>query len=257
MLCLALNACVTSPSANFQSKSVKFGLVESSIKTPLFELAVFDNVRQSSKSELHVYLEGDGVPFIQNRFVNTDPTSIKATALSLINQDQSRSILVGRPCYHGKLSGSCSDNKWWTSHRYNLKVVEAMSHAINSYNSNNDQVVLIGFSGGGTLAMLIADKINALKKIVTISANLDTNAWTHHHAFSPLSGSLNPMTNLFHSDDIAQLHLLGEQDKNIPYWLWADKLKSQNSTAVSYPDFTHSCCWSSVWPKILKVIDDL
>jgi pimeloyl-ACP methyl ester carboxylesterase len=254
---LVISACSTPPSSVFQRQSVNLGLTESSIDTPLFELAVFDNGKQSANSELHVYLEGDGIPFIQNRFINIDPTSTKATTLALISQDDAHSILVGRPCYHGKFSASCSDNKWWTSHRYSTEVVEAIAGAINAYNQNGDKVVLIGFSGGGALAMLMADKINGLKKLVTINANLDIDAWTNYHSYTPLSGSLNPIKSSIENQDIRQLHLLGERDKNVPHSHWADKIKGNNSSVLSYPNFGHHCCWSSAWPQILTIIKDL
>lgn len=253
-LSLGLSACVTSPSALFQQQSSALGLTEASIKTSLFELAIFENKVLSNNAILHVYLEGDGVPFIQNRFVNSDPTSTKATTLSLIKQDPTNSVLIGRPCYHGKNSTPCSDSKWWTSHRYSTEVVNAMASAINTYNTEGNQVVLIGFSGGGALAMLMANQIKNIEKIITISANLDTLAWTSYHAYSPLLGSLNPISYLESNQGIKQLHLLGERDKNVPHRLWSDKLIGANSNIISHPEFTHHCCWSSIWPKVLSSI---
>jgi predicted esterase len=132
-----------------------------------------------------------------------------------------------------------------------------MASAINMYNIKGSQVVLIGFSGGGALAILMASKIKKLEKIVTVNANLDTSAWTDYHAYTRLSGSLNPINYLESNKGIKQLHLLGERDKNVPHKLWRDKLEAANSTIISHPNFTHHCCWSSIWPQVLTSIADL
>ena len=50
-------------------------------------------------------------------------------------------------------------------------------------------VVLIGYSGGGTLAWLMASRIPETTRVVTIAANLDIDEWTRIHGDSPLSGS--------------------------------------------------------------------
>ena len=53
-------------------------------------------------------------------------------------------------------------------------------------------LVLIGYSGGGVLAMLLAEQFPATQAVVTVAGNLDTDAWAIEHGYSPLRGSLNP-----------------------------------------------------------------
>ena len=40
--------------------------------------------------------------------------------------------------------------------------------------------------------MLLAERLEMTQAVVTIAANLDTDAWTELHGFSALEGSLNP-----------------------------------------------------------------
>ena len=53
-------------------------------------------------------------------------------------------------------------------------------------------IVLIGHSGGGTLAVLLAPRIEDVSGVVSIAANLDIDAWADHHNYDRLTGSLNP-----------------------------------------------------------------
>jgi len=257
---LWLSACVTTPSQIYQSKADKLGLSESLIATEIFDLTVFSNNKNNNTEVLHIYLEGDGQPFLHNRYINLDPTSTKGLALDLMAQDPNASLLVGRPCYHTSIKQQdrvrgrgCDDNKWWTSHRYNSIVVDSIAQAISQLNQNQSQIVLIGYSGGGALAMLLANKVQNIRSIVTISANLDIHAWTQYHAYTPLFGSLNPIETIGQTKEIKQLHLVGDKDKNIPHALWHSQIsKPKLSTVKRYPEFNHSCCWQKIWPDVLS-----
>ena len=55
------------------------------------------------------------------------------------------------------------------------------------------QVILIGHSGGGALAVLLAPSVPEVTGVMTIAANLDTRAWTELHGYAPLDNSLNPV----------------------------------------------------------------
>src|SRR3972149_2178107 len=90
----------------------------------------------------------------------TDPTPTQAVALRLMHLDSAPSVLVGRPCYHElKRSAECTPGLW-THARYSSTVVASMLAVIEvlARGSNSTGVVLIGYSGGGALAMLIAER---------------------------------------------------------------------------------------------------
>jgi len=48
----------------------------------------------------HVYIEGDGMPWIRRHIVATDPTPSKPLMLRLMAQDPHPAIYLGRPCYY-------------------------------------------------------------------------------------------------------------------------------------------------------------
>ena len=50
------------------------------------------------------------------------------------------------------------------------------------------EVTFVGYSGGGVLAVLIAERLDNVAGVITVGANLDTDAWTEHHGYLPLTG---------------------------------------------------------------------
>ena len=153
--------------------------------------------KSDSQSILTVYLEGDGHAWA-NRFTKSDdPTPLEPVALSLATQDPSANVAyLARPCQfviNTHYDRGCN-SEFWTSRRYSAKMIEASNQALdqlkNRYHAT--QLVLIGYSGGGAIALLVAAQRKDVAKIITVAGNLDTVAWTNIQQLDPLKGSLNP-----------------------------------------------------------------
>ena len=247
-------ACMTSPSQNFDVYATSHQLHKHFSAGKFFDLAVYEN-SNSDRNHLHVYIGGDGKPWLKNRFKSIDPTSRRMTTLALMALDKRSAIYLGRPCYHNMAaSRGCSD-KWWTSHRYSKKIVDDMSYVLDKYivEHNTQSITLFGFSGGGTIAMLLAPLIKQTVSVVTINGNLDTDEWVKLHNYTPLFGSLNPALQTKLSKNIRQIHLVGLQDRNIPVDVIINQFAGQKNTEIiSYPEFTHHCCWQDIWPEFLQ-----
>jgi hypothetical protein len=207
-----------------------------------------------SSSPVHVYLDGDGLPWITRTQIARDPTPRTPLALRLMAADPSPSLYIGRPCYHG-LATSPGCSPWlWTHGRYSEEVVKSMAAALrHTLGTDSDrEVTLIGYSGGGVLAMLIAARMEQVVAVVTIAANLDIATWADHHGYSRLLGSLNPATQPPLPARIRQIHLAGERDIRVPPYLSKPAVSHQpNAQFLVVPNFDHSCCWERVWPAIL------
>jgi len=252
-----LNSCTT-PSDKFSRQALDYNFQQQPIDTPTFRHQIFTNqaAEQYRKlNTLHVYLDGDGSPWINKRRLARDPTSRNPLILRLMQLDQSPSILLGRPCYHGLNKALVCQPKYWTSHRYSLQVVESMALALNLWLKDKDykQVILIGYSGGGVLAMLIAKQVAKLKAVVTVAANLNVSEWSRYHGYSPLYDSLNPAERAkdfyFH-----QLHIAGADDTVVPaYIIEQFANKQSNAEYLLLADQDHRCCWAQVWPEILEL----
>lgn len=212
-------------------------------------------------TQLHVYIEGDGRPWWTRRQVARDPTRGELVALSLMALDSRPSLYLGRPCYFNLDDPACAP-EWWTQKRYAQEVRQSLSAVIDHYADQFDSICVVGFSGGGSLAMLLANYRNDIKCVVTIASNLNTEEWAQHHSYSPLHGSINPAT-LSYDNNIRQLHLAGGKDKAVPAQLIAkfvDQLKTQQAEGSRYQlihyqvykEFSHRCCWKKIWPEVLS-----
>lgn len=205
----------------------------------------------ASRRSLHVYLEGDGNAFLTPTIVSSDPTPHDPLTLELMAQDPAPSIFIARPCYFGQPS-YCTP-LLWTLARYSAPVVESIADAVTTIAKPYDEVVLIGFSGGGTLAVLVAPKVKKVTRVITLAGNLDTEKWTEHHALSPLSASLNPAKEPPLPVRVKQTHYIGSDDKNIlPAWVTQYSALQLRSEVVNEPHFNHRCCWVTHWSRLLQ-----
>ncbi len=64
--------------------------------------------------------------------------------------------------------------------------------------------------------MLVAARMEQVRQVVTIAANLDIDAWAEHSGYSRLRGSLNPATQPPLPTHIQQIHLAGGRDLRVP-----------------------------------------
>lgn len=210
---------------------------------------------------LHVYIEGDGVPF-RNRFqIATDPSPRHPMMMQLMEQDKTASLYLGRPCYFTQSNPLMADEKcnyhWWTDARYSDAVVTSMIGALrqNLKSRSFNGLTLIGHSGGGTLAVLMAERMPEVDQLVTIAANLDTHAWTRYHHFSTMSNSLNPATEIKTAKPIKQIHFMGTKDDNIPPELGYDFLTRIGQQVQLIDNADHNCCWREQWTALLLKIE--
>jgi hypothetical protein len=103
--------------------------------------------------------------------------------------------------------------------------------------------------------MLLAQRLEGVGRVVTIAANLDTDAWTGLHGYSPLAASLNPMTEPPLPDDVSQLHLAGGLDWKVPPAQIESALRVEADAELAVlPGFDHHCCWESIWPAVLDAV---
>jgi len=242
--------------------------MQSTVENELFNHTYFGNnalIDFSGDQALHIYIEGDGTPWIDGRWIAEDPTPRKPVMLNLMNLDPSPSVLLGRPCYHQNTKESNCQKENWTSGRYSSKIVASMVLAIKSLQQQFKfkEIVLFGHSGGGALAMLMAqllaqEQLNVIA-LITLGTNIDTDAWTASRGFLPLEKSLNP-AHLPRSGTppAFTLHLFGQDDTVVNFNLFKEYLsKLSNAEYIVYKDLDHTCCWQTIWPKILNRVQSI
>jgi len=226
---LLVTACTPPSPEAFYRATKQFKLEKHQIKGHTFPMIYYTRGLQPGIDNLHVYLGGDGLPWLDIMTFAEDPTPRNPLVLELMNQDDSPALFLGRPCYQGFYDTPPCDYYYWTAGRYSPEVVNNMRDAIlqlvKKYNVKN--LTLIGFSGGGALATLLANDLHQTTTVVTIAGLLDTTAWTELHNYSPLNGSLNPVEQAPLKKHIRQIHLTGNRDENIPASIIRDFLDKQ------------------------------
>lgn len=210
-------------------------------------------------SVLHVYIENDGIPWLARQVYATDPTPPRPLMLGLMALDSQDSIYLGRPCWFGVADRPPCTPLAWTHERYSEPVVASMVVALRHELSSrpaNTKLAIFGHSGGGALAMLIAERMPEAVAVVTLAGNLDVRAWTDRHGFTPLVGSLDPRDRAPLPATVVQKHYVGTHDRNVPPAL-ARRYASGRPGAqvIELPGLDHDCCWREVWHGILRELD--
>ncbi|RPI13475.1 MAG: alpha/beta hydrolase [Lysobacterales bacterium] len=248
-----LVAC-TAPGERVRDEAAAFGF-ERAIVTGLdYRHVVYFNHRAEPKRILRVYLEGDGSPYLDRWTVAADPTPRRPVMLRLMALDDLSAVYVGRPCYDGLAQDPPCTAVDWTVGRYGPRVVASLQQVIEQLARERaaEEVELYGHSGGGTLAVLLAARVRGVRRVVTVSANLDTEAWTELHGYSPLGTSLNPAELGPLPPSVGQRHYAGGKDRVVPASLVdAGARRLGGAGAIVIPAAGHVAGWPDYWPAIV------
>ena len=251
MLSLLLGACAQMPRPE-DEVARESGMRSEEVVGTHFRHRVYTRASVALGRSVHVYLEGDGTPWSTPFRVASDPSPHDPLALRMMSLDMARVVYVGRPCYHGMREDAGCSAELWTDGRYSERVVDSMQAAIGRIVTLDDQVTLIGYSGGGVLAVLLAERMANVKAVVTLAANLDLAAWTGLHGYTPLRSSLDPATRAPLAASIRQLHVAGGVDAEVPAWITHRFATRQARAEVRIlADADHRCCWIEAWRNIV------
>lgn len=202
------------------------------------------------------YLEGDGRAFIGRYNISDNPTPGRPMLLKLaILDDRPNVVYIARPCQYTPLEQSPKCQQvYWTDKRMAEEIITSVNGAIEAISKEKD-VSLVGFSGGGGVAVLIAARNKHVKNIITIAGNLDHIAFNKHHNATPMTGSLNPIDYAEQISHIPQLHLSGGKDKRVPSFIaisYVAKSAAKNVLQKTIINAEHMKGWEEVWPKLLN-----
>ena len=232
----------------------RFGLERRVQRGADFRHVVFTKAHAPVPGALHVYIEGDGTPYIARHDVAADPTPRNPLMLRLMTLDPAPSIYVGRPCYFGLASDPPCTPRDWTLDRFSPRIVDSMARVVEQVRAGRgtDAIELYGHSGGGALAVLLAARLGGVQRIVTIGGNLDTDAWAAYHGYTPLDGSLNPVRAGPLPASLAQQHFVGDRDKVVPPEIVAAAARRLGAQGVIVlHGVSHARGWDRAWPSIL------
>lgn len=174
----------------------------------------------NSEAVLRIYLEGDGAAWWAHRLAPADPSPSTSVALRLAVSDAHRPVAyLARPCqFLDAVQRQSCPIEWWTSARWGPQVLAQAQQAIDALKrvSGAQRLQLIGHSGGGTLAVLLAASRSDVGCLVTLASPLDIDAWADHHRVARLQGSLNPADLSVAASSSVAVHFFGDRDATVP-----------------------------------------
>jgi len=253
ILVLLVMGC-SSPAVDFAHQADALGFTSTVVRGTSFDHVVFRQHGPRGR-RVHVYLDGDGTPWLGG-LPARDPTPRRPLALALMARDPAPSLYVGRPCYHGLATTAGCNGVLWTSARYSDTVVESMAAAVRRIAASEAiaDIMWFGYSGGGTLAVLLAPRFPESRAVITVAANLDTDAWTDRARVPPLKDSLNPARQPPLPDHIVQMHYAGGRDDVVPVDVVRRGVTGAGRLVVM-PRYDHVCCWETTWTTILDELE--
>jgi len=223
---------------------------------PPFQLAVMAP-RQAENTTLRIYIEGDGLAWRTRRNISSNPSPVKPIALLLMQEDPVHDkAYLARPCQY-VVNANC-DNRYWSTDRFSSTVVASMNMAVTQLKATGEYTLieLVGFSGGGAIAALIAAQRNDVCLLITVAGNLDHEVFTRLHHVSSLTGSLNPPDFAAKLEGVRQIHFIGSDDKVIPvevFESYVHRLSSKvNVTKRVVNGVSHQIGWIRQWGYLLQ-----
>jgi len=253
-----------------------------------------------------VVIESDGAPWrYGGRVPPEDPTPRNPIGLQMAMAAPAdmQVLYLARPCQFLRKPlarySACADSQWWTDKRFSPGVVEAYAAGVAQFLAEAQspgprthaqtpfgekmlpeasppgtlpQLILAGFSGGGTLALRVASQwpqflssAHALC-LISLAAPLDLHAWTAHHRLRPVHGAVPgapygaaPLDEDFSLlaeglEGVRAHFAFGTSDRIVP-------LQSAGRFATHpawqhalhhYPGLGHDDSWLKVWPTLLS-----
>jgi len=259
-----LTACVSVPTIkerrqNADNIANPLGWRGTTLPTTPYPLLAFMPEQIREANTLTIYIEGDGLAWRSRRRISNNPTPVKPVALQLALKDPQAAAYLARPCQYLDVQSGCNPSLW-TSARFSADTITATNQAADLLKQkfSAKHLRLIGYSGGGGIAALVAARRNDVSQLITIAGNLDHVVWTRHHKVSPLSHSLNPADEWRALQDIPQVHFIGEHDDIIGAFVaqsYASRFPQEHRPQIkTVKDTDHYCCWPEQWTKLLKSI---
>ncbi|MBB6253733.1 alpha/beta hydrolase [Nitrospirillum iridis] len=208
---------------------------------------------------LTVYIEGDGLAYLTSTEPAQDPTPTDPLALrlALAHPGAGPVAYLARPCQYVMPGRNCQV-AYWTKARLAPEVVDSAGAALDRLKAeaHAQRLVLVGYSGGGGLAALLAERRQDVAGLVTVSGNLDLGLWVKTLDLTPLSQSLDPVTDAARLGAVPQVHFVGANDKVVDGAIARSFVGRQppggSASIVTVPGQDHGCCWAAAWPELSR-----
>ena len=258
-----LTACGTSPLPDEVAHRIASPawMVERQVPAGRFTLTAYERMH-TRHTFADIYIEGDGKAWVNRNNPSKDPTPINPVALHLASKDDAENVAyLARPC---QFTGSSDkevacDSDYWTGRRFSQEVIDSYNTALDEIKQRYDITGfnLVGYSGGGAIASILAAQREDVLTLRTVAGNLDHRAHSAYHKVSYLQGSMNPTDFAGRLTAIPQVHFTGGQDDVVPPAILESYLQQVGpSNCIQYKlvqEAAHDKGWVDKWPELLGI----
>tara|TARA_B110000037_G_C17049129_1_gene476974 strand:+ start:360 stop:1169 length:810 start_codon:yes stop_codon:yes gene_type:complete len=223
--------------------------------TSYYSIYSLEKIKNDGK--LIIYIEGDGVSWVDRFTISSNPTPNNPTAFKLALIDENDNVIyLARPCQF-EWSNNC-DKDTWTLSQYSISVLSGYKSIIEELSEKYEEIHLVGYSGGAGIGMYLAGIGNkSVKSIRTVAGNINHNALTQMLNISKLSNSLNFYPIVKKTNNIPQIHYYGLEDRTVPNQLqisYKNKNADNNCINIKPVNATHDEGWEAFWSKDSSVL---
>ena len=201
-----------------ESLAEEHGFSRKIIPGTKFDILSFYKINKPSSS-VTLFIEGDGKAWINKTRISSNPTPTNPVGLKLALNDPSANIVyLARPCqYTVNQSNDSCHYRYWTSERTSEEIIVAINDALLLLKKefSIQTFRLVGYSGGGTIATILAARRDDVHDLRTVAGNLDIAQFSQTHSVSPLTGSINPIKYANKLTSIPQIHYTSRYDEII------------------------------------------
>ena len=254
-----LSGCMSQdPLARGSTLAKKKGLIDENLQSGRFTLASWQRIAPPV-TLLRVYIEGDGFAWRSRTRPSDDPTPHNPVGLMLAAADPSDNVLyLARPCQFtgAPLPAACTPD-WWTDKRFSPLVIESMNDALSQITQRypGAKIELIGYSGGGNIAALLAARRTDVYSLRTVAGNLDVAYVNTLHRVSAMPDAVNAISIAPKLGAMPQVHFSGSEDNTVPPAV-AERFQRAVGTRCAQVEIIsgmeHGSDWAAIWPELLK-----
>ena len=220
--------------------------------TSYFNIYSLEKIKNDGK--LIIYIEGDGMSWVDRFTISSDPTPNNPTAfksafkLALIDENENV-VYLARPCQFA-WSNNCNKDTWTLS-QYSNSVLSGYKSIIEELSMKHKEIHLVGYSGGAGIAMYLGSINNqSISSIRTVAGNINHNALTKLLKITNLRNSLNFYPIIKKTNKIPQIHYYGLEDKVVPNKLqisYKNQNADNNCINISPVKAAHVKGWETFW----------
>lgn len=250
-LSVALMGGCTSSIKNFSTEITAAGGRATVLQTTPFPLLAAVKKHTEESTTLRVYIEDDGSKASESQG-STNPTPKGLMLVKLALNDPAPSAYLARPCQY-VWSERCIQTEW-SERRFSSSVITSYQEALEFLKGvhHNQTFELVGYGGGGAVALLLAATRTDVIRVQTLGGNLTPTTWSRLHQMAPLKGSIDPIKFATKLQIIPQRHLVGKTDLEVPQAVaeaYMLALPEADCLEVTLVEADHSQGWEEAWGR--------